>query len=76
MNVEFRNALDRVLHDIGLDDGEGADLVAVGIDRQDCLELMEQVIAGEPFSPELLAMLVQVSVAVGVWVERERWEDD
>ncbi len=74
MTAEFQRAVLRVLHDTRLDDGHGADLVAVGVQRADCLALLEDMLEGERITPEWLAVLVQMSVATGVWLERERWQ--
>lgn len=74
MTSEFEAAVQKVTRDVHLDDGRGADLVAVGIQRDDCLEFLEESLEDEPINAELLAVLVQMSVAVGVWIERARWE--
>lgn len=76
MTAEFERAMRRVIHDIKLDEGAGADLIAVGIQRDDCLDFLQKMVEDEkePLSAEFLSMLVQWSVAIGVWVERERWQ--
>jgi hypothetical protein len=82
MSPEFKRAVGRVIHDVGLDQGGGADLVAVGVSRNDCLLFLEDMVeqpkpGEEPFgvvTVEWLAVLVQWCVAVGVWIERERWQ--
>jgi hypothetical protein len=74
MTSEFEEAVQKVTRDIYLDEGKGADLVAVGIQREDCLEFLEESLGNEPINAELLAVLVQMSVAIGVWIERARWE--
>jgi hypothetical protein len=76
MTDEFEAAVDKVLRDVRLDDGAGADLVAVGIKREDVLEFVEQMLTNEPepLSAEFIAVLAQFCTAVGAWVERARWE--
>jgi hypothetical protein len=75
MRAEFERALRQVFRDFKVNPN-GADLVAVGVSRDDCLSLLEFMLEGEAITPELLAMLVQVSVATGVWLERERWQSN
>lgn len=75
MTPEFELAMRRVAHDARIDDGHGADLVAVGVQRADCLELLQELLGGEgKVTAELLAVIVQWAVATGVWLERERWQ--
>lgn len=76
MTDEFQRAVQRVIHDIKLDRGRGADLIAVGVQRDDCLSFLEKMVENEPepVTAEFLSMLVQWSVAIGVWLERERWQ--
>jgi len=74
MTPAFATAVQRVVHDTTLDAGRGADLVAVGIERGDCLAFLRDMIEDDVISPELLAIIVQWSVAIGVWIERARWE--
>lgn len=83
MTPDFQRAVGRVIHDVKLDDGAGADLVAVGVQRHDCLLLLKDMVEppnqmhGEPFgvvTVEWLAVLVQWCIATGVWLERERWQ--
>lgn len=74
MTAEFERAFQRVLSDVQLDDGRGADLVAVGVQRGDCLALLAEMIEGERVTAEWLALLTQFAVATGVWLERERWQ--
>lgn len=73
---EFGAAVQRVLRDVDLDGGEGADLVAVGVSRGDCLELLAAMLEAEPapLSAAFLSVLTQMAVATGVWLERARWE--
>lgn len=74
MTSEFEAAVQKVTRDVHLDSGRGSDLVAVGVQRNDCFEFLEECVEDEPITAELLAVLVQMSVAVGVWIERARWE--
>lgn len=79
MTPEFEYALRRVTRDVQLDDGAGADLIAVGVQRDDCLALLGEMLTDEQgndelLTVELLAVLVQCAVATGVWLERERWQ--
>lgn len=75
MTSEFKRAVSQVLSDARIDEGAGADLIAVGIERGDCLEFLEDMLENsEPITPEWLAVLVQWSVATGVWIERNRWQ--
>jgi hypothetical protein len=71
---EFSEAVGHVVHDAHLDAGAGADLIAVGIERADCLEFACDMLEGERLTPELVAILVQFAVAIGVWIERGRWQ--
>lgn len=76
MTDEFQKAVRKLIHDVNLDRGAGADLVAVGVQRDDCLEMLEDLLEDEPeVTDVLLAVIVQFSVAVGVWIERLRWEE-
>lgn len=74
MTPAFDHAFQRVIRDVQLDEGEGADLIAVGVERSDCLALLAEMVRGEAITAELLAITVQFAVAVGVWLERERWQ--
>lgn len=74
MREEFERAVRHVMDDTGLDDGRGADLIAVGVERDDCLAFLQEMMEDEHVTAEWLAMLVQWSVAIGVWIERERWQ--
>jgi len=76
MTAEFERAFQRVLSDVRLDAGQGADLVAVGVERADCLALLAEVTEGERITAEWLAILTQLAVATGVWLERERWQPE
>lgn len=49
------------------------DLTATGIKRSDCLEFLQDMVE-EDFSAETLATLTQWAVAIGVHIERARWE--
>jgi hypothetical protein len=80
MTTAFEEAVERVLADFALNAGgegsDGADMVAVGVLRSDCLALLSRLIEGEPMppSPAFLSILVQWSVATGVQLERARWQ--
>lgn len=80
MTTEFEQAFERVLADFALNAGgegsDGADMVAVGVLRSDCLSLLARMVEGEPMPPSaaFLSMLVQWSVATGVQLERARWQ--
>lgn len=75
MTPEFEAAVRCVTHDVKLDEGGGADLVAVGVQRDDCSALLEDMLDDEDeLTPEWLAVLTQFAVAVGVWLERNRWQ--
>lgn len=77
MTSAMQRAVDRVADDVTLDGGGGADLVAVGVERDDCLELLQRMLKDEQeVTAEWLAVLVQWSVAAGVWLERARWQGD
>lgn len=74
MTAEFEEAMRRVLHDFEIG-GECSDLVAVGIQRSDCLELLEDALAAAPDVATAAALAVQWACAIGVWIERARWEE-
>jgi hypothetical protein len=73
---EFEKAVSKLVRDAKLDQGAGADLVAVGVQRSDCLEMLETLLEDEPeVTDVLLAVIVQFAVVVGVWLERARWQE-
>lgn len=75
-NAEFAAALERVFHDVRIDGGAGADLVAVGVQRSDCIALLRDTMDSAPDIVTGAAIAVQSAVAVGVWIERARWENN
>lgn len=75
MTPEFERAVHRVVKDVTIARGGASDLVAVGVQRLDCLEFLRIMLKEEQVTGEWLAILVQWAVAIGVWLERARWEE-
>jgi hypothetical protein len=74
LSDEFQAAVLRVLDDFRINP-EGAEMVAVGVKRKDCLTFLLDMMEDETrLTEEWLSVLVQWSVAVGVQIERARWQ--
>lgn len=73
VSPEFAEALRHVVKDMRIDIVHVSDLVAVGVKRADCIELLGFMLEGEDDLVVAAAVAVQVAVATGVWLERARW---